>query len=261
MNLPKRIEEIISNRQYIENTIGMSGAKVICFDDYVLKIEQLTEEAEIEYKMMSWLSDKLPVPQVIYYEKDSTMSYLLMSKLAGEMSCSDTLMENPKQLVAMLADGLRMLWKIDISSCPYCNSIDHKLKLAEMRVKQNMVTINNAEEGTFTDTGFKNPAELLQWLKENKPVEDLVFSHGDYCMPNIFVKDYQIKGFLDLGRSGMADKYQDIALCYRSLKHNYEGLHGGKVYDDFQAESLFVELGIEPDWEKVKYYVLLDELF
>jgi aminoglycoside phosphotransferase len=161
----------------------------------------------------------------------------------------------------MLAEGLRMLWKIDISTCPYCNSIDNKLKLAEMRLKQNLFNVEDSETETFGDTGFKSPAELLQWLKDNKPVEELVFSHGDYCMPNVIIKDNKINGFIDLGSSGVADKYQDIALCYRSLKHNFDGSHGGKVYDDFNATSLFDELGIVPDWEKIKYYILLDELF
>ena len=77
----------------------------------------------------------------------------------------------------------------------------------------------------------------------------------------MFIKDDRIAGFIDLGKAGMADRYQDIALCYRSLKHNAEGAYGGKVYEGFQPEKLFEELGIEPDWEKVRYYLLLDELF
>ena len=55
--------------------------------------------------------------------------------------------------------------------------------------------------------------------------------------------------------------FDDIALCYRSLKHNFDGTYGGKVYEDFNPELLFEKLGIEPDWDKLKYYILLDELF
>ena len=139
MNLPKRIKEIIGDRNYIQNKVGMSNAQVICFDDFVLTIEKPSEESENEYKMTAWLEDKLPVPQAVCYEKDNDMSYLLMSRIAGEMSCSAALMENSKQLVSMLADGLKMLWKIDALSCPYCNLLDNKLKLADMRVKENLI--------------------------------------------------------------------------------------------------------------------------
>jgi aminoglycoside phosphotransferase len=57
------------------------------------------------------------------------------------------------------------------------------------------------------------------------------------------------------------DKWNDIALCYRSLKHNFDGTYGGKVYKDFNPDILFEKLEIEPDWDKINYYILLDELF
>ena len=120
-----------------------------------------------------------------------------------------------------------------------------------------MCDMDNVEESTYGEDGFQNPADLLAWLEENRPEEELVFSHGDYCLPNIFIKDGHVSGFIDLGNCGVADKYQDIALCYRSLLHNY----GEKEYKDFKPEMLFEELGIEPDWKKIKYYILLDELF
>lgn len=48
-------------------------------------------------------------------------------------------------------------------------------------------------------------------------------------------------------------------------KRNLELIHKyndkGKVYEDFKPEMLFEKLGLEPDWEKINYYLLLDELF
>lgn len=52
-----------------------------------------------------------------------------------------------------------------------------------------------------------------------------------------------------------------VVLRIRSLKHNFEGRYGGKAYEDFNPDLLFEKLGIEPDWEKIKWYLLLDELF
>ena len=121
--------------------------------------------------------------------------------------------------------------------------------------------MEDAEPTTYGAEGFESPEKLLQWLKENKPDEDFVFSHGDYCLSNIIIKDDKINGFIDLGRSGIADKYQDVALCYRNLQHNYDGKYGGKVYEGFDASILFEELNIVPDWNKIKYFILLDELF
>ena len=121
--------------------------------------------------------------------------------------------------------------------------------------------MENVEPTTYGINGFENPEKLLQWLTENRPDEETVFSHGDYCLPNIIIKDDNVNGVIDLGRSGIADKYQDIALCYRSLQHNYNGKYGGGVYEGFDAKILFDELNIVPDWSKIKFYILLDELF
>ena len=86
-------------------------------------------------------------------------------------------------------------------------------------------------------------------------------SYAYFVLPNVFFEGENLSGLIDLGDFGVADKYQDIALCYRSLKHNFDGSFGGKIYEDFNADLLFDKLGLEPDWEKIRYYTLLDELF
>ena len=68
-------------------------------------------------------------------------------------------------------------------------------------------------------------------------------------------------GLIDLGACGIGDRWRDIALCYRSLRWNAEGAYGGKVYPDVKSQMLFDALGIGPDLEKIRYYILMDELF
>jgi len=114
---------------------------------------------------------------------------------------------------------------------------------------------------TYGENGFASPAELLEWLIANQPEEDYVLVHGDFCLPNIFMENGTLSGFIDIGSTGIADRWQDIALCYRSLKNNFGGRYRGKVYADFDPDILFDALQIKPDWDKIRYYLLLDELF
>ena len=67
------------------------------------------------------------------------------------------------------------------------------------------------------------------------------------------VKNDKISGFIDLGRSGKADKWYDIAFCVRSIRSD--------VGEEKYVKLFFDLLDIEPDLEKIKYYILLDELF
>ncbi|MGN0203975.1 MAG: phosphotransferase [Coprococcus sp.] len=121
--------------------------------------------------------------------------------------------------------------------------------------------MEHVEPDTFGKNGFASPEELYGWLMEHQPKEELTLSHGDFCLPNIFFEGQRLAGFIDLGRMGLADKWQDIALCYRSLLHNYDGIYNGKKYEGFEPGMLFEKLEIEPDWEKIRFYLLLDELF
>ena len=184
-----------------------------------------------------------------------------MSRLSGKMTCDHTIINDPMHLIDLLCEGLQMLWDTDVSDCPCDASLDQHLSAAEYRVKNGLVDMDDAEPDTFGETGFKNPEELLAWLKDNRPAEDIVLSHGDYCLPNVFADEKGISGFIDLGRAGYADRYRDIAICYRSLTSNLRGSYGGHPPVEFDADELFRKLGITPDWEKIRYYILLDELF
>ena len=263
VDVPAPIQNIIGRRSFTRDTIGMSGSRVLCFEDMVLKITPAKEgaEADQECRMMAWLSGKLPVPQILCVQRERGVHYLLMSRTAGQMACAPQWLAQPDQLVRILAQGVRMLQRVDIRDCPRRSTLDEKLRQAEIRVRSGFCQTEDAEPGTYGPGGFQNPAALLQWLKAHRPEERPVFSHGDYCLPNIFLHKGGISGFIDLGRSGIADEYQDIALCYRSLLHNFSGRFGREKREDFDTEALFRELEMCPDWEKLRYYILLDELF
>ena len=261
LHMPSKIKSLIDKKSFVVDDIGMSGNQVLIFEDMVLKIEDSSVSMIEQVQMMQWLKGKIPVPQMVVYEEENGKSYLLMSKISGEMSCDTYYLEHPQILLEALSCGLKMLWEVDIKECPCIRDLDVVLKEARMRVDSNLVDLDNVEPTTFGEGGFENPKRLLEWLESNRPVFEPVLSHGDYCLPNIFLKNGQITGFIDLGKTGIGDKWNDIALCYRSLKHNFDGTYGGKVYEDFNPDMLFEKLGIEPEWDKINYYLLLDELF
>ena len=261
MDFPKKILENIDGKDYFTDKIGMSDSSVLIFDDAVLKIQNDSSILKDESLMMDWLKNRISAPEIICNITESGKNYLLMSKINGKMSCDDEFMKNPKQLVFVLADAIKTLWNVDISDCPIKNDLSTVLKAAEYRVEHGLVDVDDAEPETFCKGGFKDPQQLLGWLYDNRPEQDFVLSHGDFCLPNIFLNDDGFSGFVDIGRMGVADRYQDIALCYRSLKHNFSGKFGGKSYGGFDEKMFFDALGVEPDFEKIRYYILLDELF
>lgn len=264
--VPESIRKLIENKPYKIDDMGKSGSKILIFGDCVLKIVEIRDKAsreknDLSVQVMRWLKGKLPVPEVLRYESDDKNQYLLMSRLPGKMSCDEYYLEHPRELCRLLAEAFKMLWSLDVTGCPRERTMDRELKEAEYRVKNNLVDLEDAEPETFGEKGFENPQALLECLKENRPEYEPVLSHGDFCLPNILIQDGKVSGFIDLGDTGIGDKWRDLALCCRSLKHNFDGTFGGKVYPDFNPDMLFEELGIEQNRDKLKFYILLDELF
>lgn len=252
MKLPKNIECYVENMRSKKDKEGMSSASVYEFFDesktYYLKIEKRNEEVIREHEMYKWLKSKLPLPKVICEYTEGDIEYLLIEKADGIMLESDVYRNNPELLVKLAADGIRTLQSIAINSCPYDSSIEYKLRCAKRYIENEGVYKVDRNEYTI---GLETTQDVYNYLIANKPIEEKVFTHGDYCFNNYFASGDKISSFIDLGRAGVGDKYQDIALCVRELWD----------FDKYYTQLLFKHLGIIPNYDKIKYYILLDELF
>ncbi len=258
LNIPQKIKDLIRNQSYEIDNIGHSGSTVLTFDDMVLKIEPHTSNIDDSVETMRWMAERVPVPQVLRYEVVDEKSHLLMSKVEGKMSCDPYYMEHPDEMVGLLAEGLKMLWSTDIRGCRQSWSLEGDME----KVRESLDREWEPGKTVVSPNGevLESPEEVMAWLEENKPEVELALSHGDYCLPNVFLKDGKVSGFIDLGASGVADKYLDIADCYWSLKHNFNGFFGGKVYEEFDPKLLFEKLGPEIDVKKVQYILFIYHL-
>lgn len=48
-----------------------------------------------------------------------------------------------------------------------------------------------------------------------------VLTHGDYCLPNVLVRDGRLSGLVDLGGAGLANPEVDLAAGVWTLQYNY----------------------------------------
>ena len=260
LNFPEALSDMLSGYAVTQNQTGRSSAEVYhCVkdsDSLYLKIQRANDGLRREFEIMSWLNGRLPVPKIRYFAEYGGRAYLLMETAVGHMTCdctADELRQPYANTIGILARGLAMIQVVDINDCPFDNRLDKKLRSALRNIENGVVDMDDFEAGNDFDT----PLELYNYLVENRPAEELCFTHGDYCLPNVFIDGADVTGFIDLGRAGIADKWQDIALCVRSIGYNLRDCEGKEEYIDM----LLRYLGTEPDWDKINYYILLDELF
>ena len=219
-----------------------------CVDDGTRQQETLASRAE----RLRWLVDRLPVPQVLVYHEDLAHRYLLTTAIPGEdiatlATETDT---DTGLLVHLLGEGLRQVHSVPIGDCPF----DHRLTAEIARVRER-VALGLVEEDNFEPEWLGLSAErLFDMLLDSIPSdEDVVITHGDYCLPNILIDGDQVSGFIDLGAAGVGDRYRDLALAQRSLLRNC-----GPGWD----EAFFAAYGLaEPDEGKLIFYLMLDEFY
>ncbi len=257
--LPDSIASALGSQAGKTDDLGKSGARVLLFDEAVLKIRPADDPDTADVKVLQWFAGKAPVPRVIAHEVCQGKDWLLMTRIRGTELCKPDVMSRPSLLLDCMAEALHTLWSIPAADCPFERTVADSLSHAEAAIRSGRYDPSDCEPETFGPGGFENPEALLRWLKNNLPPQDRVVTHGDFCLPNLFTDGKGFTGFIDVGRAGAGDRWMDLALGWRSLKHNSDG-HYGATYPDIDPDDLFRAAGVPKDEEKLRYYILLDEL-
>lgn len=206
----------------------------------------------VEQAVLRQLADSLPVPRVLAFDQVGEHWVLRMSAVLGIDASDVRLHAQPERLVVALAQAIKRMHDLPIE--PYAR-FDRRLSVtiaeAERRMRNGQVDMEDKDEerrGMSIDS-------LRAQLHARRPAsEDLVPTHGDYCPPNVLFDpgSLALTGFVDLGRFGMADRHQDLALAVRSLRHDLGQGYSGLFFETY---------GITPDRDKLAFYQLLDEFF
>lgn len=254
--LPEALSGLISGYQARQIFTGLSTSQVFRLEkpgrkNLYLKISACGFEEDLyqEQLRLSWLKEKLPVPELLLFAADDFYQYLLISEIEGSGAHEISSKNEILKVIEELAAGLRMIHELPIGDCPFASGLEKKIERAQERVDRGLADACDFGPERKNMTAGDVFRELIEIIPET---EDPVFTHGDYCLPNIILNDGKLNGFIDLAEAAVSDRYQDIALLTRSLEYN------------FGAEwrpLLFETLGVKPDPEKLRFYTLLDAFF
>ena len=235
-------------------TIGESVAAVHRLnaagrEPLVLKSEPVSPFAELpaEAVRLMWLRGQhIPCAAVLGTAEHAGRHWLLMSAVDGRDMAS--VPETPVETIArQSAYALLRLHDLDVKGCPFDHRIERRLGHAKANLDAGRI------DPVWTDAS-RTPAEGFAELIATRPLsEDVVVTHGDACLPNFMIEDGRFSGFVDCGRLGVADRWQDLALAIGSLERNF-----GR---DFSAPFLDAYGLRQVDPEKLAWYLLLDEFF
>lgn len=204
-----------------------------------------------EIARLRWLHGRIPVPQVLAHAEDSHGTHLLMSAIEGRSAIDPCFAERLPELVQALAEALHRWHSAPWQDCPFDMRLPVKLALAQ----QNCAAGRVSEEDFDDERYGRSAADVLaELLASPAPPETPRLTHGDACLPNLLFdpQTLRLNGWIDVGRAGIADPVQDLALCARSLAYNW-----GEAW----VQPFFEAYGRVPEADALAYYRLLDEFF
>jgi aminoglycoside phosphotransferase len=207
---------------------------------------QALADLEAEHLRLAWVEGRLPVPNVLQHGIVRLFGWMLLSSIDGVPS--HLAHRRPLRLAEELASYLHRIHRLDTKGCPFTQVLAKELAIAT-----NKVAAGRIDPVSFaSETGGLLPQEALAFLKANaRFAQETVFTHGDYCMPNVLIQGSRLAGFVDWGQAGVGDKHRDLMAMADSIRFNL-----GEDYVD----PFFVSYG-EVDQERIRYFSVLDQFF
>lgn len=160
-----------------------------------------------EYTLAAYFAEKGLAPEIVDFFSSDGRDWMLTRRAVGEDATDSMYLSNPTRLCDTVATALRELHSLDASDCPVQSHTARYISTAT----QNYLA-GNYDSTLFPDNwGYASAEEAWQVVEQNKHrLKDGVLLHGDYCLPNIILKDWQLSAFIDLGNGGVGDRHVDL---------------------------------------------------
>ena len=225
---PTDFHSLLSDAKGLYDSSCSQEAKVIFIDNdggYFLKSAS-KNSLHREAAMTRYFHTKGLAANVLHYIS-AEQDWLLTEKIHGDDCTSVKYLGKPELLCDTFAERLAMLHAEDISGCPVPNHTELYLAGAE----HNMRT-DSFDKSNFPDSWGYTSAEEAWAVVESRGylLKTDTLLHGDYCLPNIILKDWRFSGFIDLDHGGVGDRHVDIFWATWSL---YWNLHTHDYRDRF----------------------------
>jgi aminoglycoside 3'-phosphotransferase I len=256
--VPPSLDALIRDHVWTRDLVGESGCTVYRlsragFPDLYLKHGQGAAAAMVqdETDRLQWMAERLAVPAVHHAVTINDNTWLLMTALPGK-TAYQLLSDMPDQretIVRQLALFLKSLHAVPAAACPFDSTHTLRLALARTRLEAGLVDTEDFDDARAGWTAEQVWAEMQDLLP--LPSERVV-THGDFSLDNILLADGHITGCIDVGRLGIADPYQDLAILWNCLG----------AFDTALQDQLFRDYGItDIDHQRLQFHLMLDEFF
>ncbi|GEO82425.1 APH(3')-I family aminoglycoside O-phosphotransferase [Pararhodospirillum oryzae] len=257
--IPASLAADVEGYDWARDGVGESGGAVYRLHgkpghpDLFLKQGEGTCATDVTDEMvrLMWLAAFLPVPAVRGFVRTPDAAWLLMTAIPG-LTAWQALEAFPAErpaIVDALADFLRRFHAIPVSDCPFTSNHACRLAQARRRLDAGLVDVEDFDE----ERQGWNAEQVWDAMTALLPLApDSVVTHGDFSLDNLLWHNGTITGCIDVGRAGVADRYQDLAILWNCLC-DFEAALQKRLFHRYATAA--------PDWRKLNFHLMLDEFF
>lgn len=228
LSLPDELIKWIGNSLIYESS-GQSGARTVYIDrdeGAYLKIADCGALLHSSQMQIYFSEHKLSSPVLKYLSTDR--DYMITARLKGDNGISKKYLSDPGRLSEVFGQSLRLLHEVDPSDCPIKDRMNELTQMAG----------NNF----FLQTHLNDIAEyigisqvdtsLAEIIAASGILKNDVLIHGDYCLPNIMLNNWEFEGFIDVADGGVGDRHYDLVWGLWTLNRNLKSSKYGHRFLD-----------------------------
>ncbi len=234
---------------------GQSGDLVAQVGALVVKLAPAERPPNIallrqEIDVMRWLGERARTPAILW-AGPCEAGYGLVSEAVSGTPVSHVVEDQARSALIATIESLAALHALPPAGCPFDRTLAARFLGAQARVEAGLV---DEDDFDAERAGWTAPQALAHARATAPTSEDLVLTHGDASLPNFIWSPGQAVTLLDLGRFGLADRYQDLAIFLRSAKRNHPHIDAPALLREHYPLA-------EIDERACEFYRLLDEFF
>jgi aminoglycoside 3'-phosphotransferase II len=254
--IPTELQKTLRGYVPVREAIGQSGDGVFRLEapsrqTLIIKVfhHARDDRMQAEAARINWLRlVGIQVPRILDALSTRAGCWLVMECLPGVNAA--VAIDKPAVKVHEIGAALARLHSVPPDSCPFDETLSTKIPRAKNNVDNNEVDVEDFDEDHL-GVGAKELFQTMQDLRPN--LEEIIVTHGDASLPNMMLSAGTFAGFVDCGKVGRADRYQDLALACHSIKFNLGPEWVGPFLRSYGATSI--------DEERMRFYRMLDEFF
>ncbi len=219
---PAELHPFLAGAEFRDSSWHSNARTFYVPPDYYLKIDE-QGELEREAGMGKWFFRHGLGPEVVM-SLSRDRDYLLTRRAPGETALA--FLDKPEELCRALAGALQELHGISPAGLP-CSA----------RLERYRASANDPDGGYWDESvlmpefPISSRAEAWDMMQKNRHrLRQDTLIHGDFCLPNVILKQGRFSALIDLGLAGAGDRHIDLYWAVWTLRHY---LKTGRYIDEF----------------------------